>query len=333
MNKIVVAIAAILTAGAVAVWALGAGRGRGEPAADGDGRLVIGTGVITGLYYPAGGAICRLLNRGRDVHGLRCSVEATEGSVANINALRGGELDLAIVQSDWQNYAFNGSGSFKSVGAFEDLRALFSLHGETFSVFVRRDSKLRQFAELKGKRVNVGPAGSGQRAMFEDVMAAHDFTPKDFAQLGDLRGAEQTKALCERRIDAAVVVLAHPNGAIQEMAAACELSLVEIGEAPLARLLDGRPYYARLTLPSGLYDRLPAQDTRSFGLKATVVAPEQLDDEVVYQIVRALFDNIEEFRAMHPAFETLDPRAMTRDGLSAPLHAGAARYFKEKGLL
>ena len=332
MNKTVVAVAAILTAGAVAAWALGGNRDDLPPAQGGDGGIVIGTGVVTGLYFPAGGAICRLLNRGRDVHGLRCSVEATDGSVANINALRGGELDLAVVQSDWQHTAYIGAGRFKPVGAFEELRALFSIHSEAFNVLVRRDSKLRQFADLKGKRVNAGPSGSGQRAMFEDVMAAHDFTAKDFAQLSDLRSGEQAKALCERKIDAAVVVLAHPNGAIHEMAAACELALVEISGAPLERLLQDRPYYAPLVVPSGLYERLPAQDSRSFGLKATLVAPAQLGDYAVYQILRAVFDNFDEFRSLHPAFAGLDARAMARDGNSAPLHPGAERYFNEKGL-
>lgn len=333
MNKTVVAVAAILTAGAVAVWALGGASERRFAPQPGAGGVVLGTGVVTGLYFPAGGAICRLLNQGRDRHGLRCAVEATDGSVANLNALRGGELDLAMVQSDWQHQAYSGGGSFKGVGAFEDLRALFSVHSEAFNVLARRDAKLRQFAELKGKRVNVGPAGSGQRAMFEDAMAAHGLAPKDFAQLGDLRGAEQGKALCERKIDAAVVVLAHPNGAIQKMAAGCELALVEIAGPALEKLTQDRPYYAPLVLPGGIYDRLPPQETRSFGLKATLAAPAQLGDEIVYEIVRAVFDNFDEFRAAHPAFATLDPRAMAREGLSAPLHPGAERYFREKGLL
>jgi len=333
VNKTLVAIAAILTAGGVAAWALAGARDGLPPAPGGEGGLVIGTGVVTGLYFPVGGTICRQLNQGRDLHGLRCSVEATEGSVANINALRGGELDLAMVQSDWQHMAFGGGGSFKSVGAFEDLRVLFSVHSEAFNVFVRRDAKLREFADLKGKRVNAGAAGSGQRAMFDDVVAAYGLTPKDFAQVSDLRFAEQAKALCDRKIDAAIVVLAHPNGAIREMASACDLALVELSGAPLERLLAERAYYAPLVLASGLYERLPAQDTRSFGLKATLVASAQLDDEVAYQIVRAVFDNFDEFRASHPAFATLDPRAMAGEGASAPLHPGAERYFREKGLL
>jgi len=333
MNKTLVAVAAIIGAGAVAAWALGGAREPLLPAQGGESGLVIGTGVVTGLYFPVGGAICRQLNQGRDIHGLRCSVEATEGSVANINALRGGELDLAMVQSDWQSMAFGGAGSFKAVGAFEELRALFSVHSEAFNVLVRRDSKLRQFADLKGKRINAGAAGSGQRAMFEDVMAAHGMTPKDFAQVSDLRFTEQAKALCDRKIDAAVVVLAHPNGAIRDMAETCELALVEIAGAPLERLLADRAYYAPLVLSGGLYARLPAEDTRSFGLKATLVASARLGDEVVYQIVRAVFDNFDEFRAAHPAFAPLDPRAMAGEGNSAPLHPGAERYFREKDLL
>jgi TRAP transporter TAXI family solute receptor len=331
MNKTVVAVAAILTAGAVAVWALGTREGSADVALHED-AVIVGTGVVTGLYFPAGGAICRMLNQGRDVHGLRCSVEATAGSVANLNALRGGELDLAIVQSDWQSYAVSGTGSFKSVGAFEDLRALFSIHSEAFNILVRRDAKLRQFADLKGKRINVGPAGSGQRAMFEDAMAAFDLAAKDFAQVSDLRAGEQIKALCERKIDAAVIVLAHPNGAIEDAAAACDLALVEVAGPGLDKLIEDHPFYAPVTVPGGLYDRL-AQETRTFGLKATLVASEQLGDELVYQLVRAVFDNFDEFRNLHPAFASLDPRAMASEANSAPLHAGAERYFREKGWL
>lgn len=332
MNKTVVAVAAVLTAGAVALWALGGGRDDERSLAEDEGSVVIGTGVVTGLYFPAGGAVCRLLNRGRDLHGLRCSVESTDGSVANINALRGGELDLAVVQSDWQDFALNGTGSFKSVGAYDDLRALFSLHGEAFNIFVRRDANLKDFADLKGKRVNVGAANSGVRAMFEDVMAAYGMTPKDFAQVGELRPGEQIKALCDKKTDAAIYVVAHPNGMIQDAAATCDLALLDVAGPPLEKLIADHPYYAPTDVPPGMYARL-AQGAKSFGLRAVLVAPAQLGDEVVYQIVRAVFENFDEFRGLHPAFAALDPRRMVRDGITAPLHPGAERYFRERGLL
>jgi TRAP transporter TAXI family solute receptor len=332
MNKTVVAVVAVFTAGAVALWALGGGRDGERPPVEDQGSVVIGTGVVTGLYFPAGGAVCRLLNRGRDLHGLRCSVESTDGSVANINGLRGGELDLAVVQSDWQDFALNGSGSFKAVGPYEDLRALFSLHGEAFNVFVRRDAEVKTFADLKGKRINVGAANGGVRAMFEDVMAAYGMTAKDFAQVAELRPNEQIKALCDKKIDAAVYVVAHPNGLVQDAAAACDLALVEIAGPPLARLLAEHPYYAPIDVPPDMYPRLP-QRTRSFGLRAVLVAPAQLGDDVVYQITRAVFDNFEEFRGLHPAFAALEPKRMTHDGITAPLHAGAERYFRDRGLL
>lgn len=332
MNKTAAAIAAIVTAGAVALWTIGTPR-IGAPSGGGErAGLIVGTGVVTGVNYPAGGAVCRLVNRGRDAHGLRCLVESTAGSVHNVNALRSGEIDLAIVQSDWQEQAVAGSGSFKAVGPYDDLRALFSLHAETFNVIVRRDSGIRQFADLKGKRVNVGAPGTGQRAVVEDLLAAFGWTLKDFAQAGEARVAEQAKALCDKRVDALLFVAAHPNGAVQEALGACDAALIDVVGVELGRLLTEAPRYAAATLPAGVYERQGAE-VRSFGLKATLVAAAALDDEAAYQVVKAVFDNFDEFRALHPAFAGLDARTLARDGNAAPLHPGAERYFREKGLL
>lgn len=334
MNKTIVAIAAILTAGAVAIWAIGGQRFTQEVRSveGGAGTLIIGTGVVTGMNFPAGGAICRLINRGRDAHGLRCAVESTGGSVHNINALRSGEFGLAIVQSDWQSHAVNGTGSFKASGPYEDLRALFSIHAETFNVLVRRESGIRQFGDLKGKRVNIGTPGSGQRGVLGDLLAAYNWTLKDFGQIAELRVADQARALCENKVDASIFVAGHPNGAVQEALGACDVILVEVSGPEVGRLLTDHPEYAAVQVPAGAYERLDS-DLRSFGLKATLVASAQLDDEVAYQIVKAVFDNFEELRGMHPAFAGLDPRDMPRAGSAAPLHAGAERYFREKGLL
>src|SRR5690554_4527265 len=138
--------------------------------------VTIGTGGVTGVYYAAGGAICRLMNGGRKEHGIRCSVESTGGSVYNLNTLRAGELDFGVAQSDWQYHAYSGSSSFQDAGPNKDLRAVFSLHPEPFTVAVRPDAGVTRFEDLKGKRFNVGNPGSGTRASMEELLSAMGWT-------------------------------------------------------------------------------------------------------------------------------------------------------------
>ena len=189
----------------------------GAPAVAQETFITIGTGGVTGVYYPAGGAICRLVNKDRAEHGIRCSVEATGGSVYNINTMRAGELDMGVVQSDIQYNAYKGEGAeFKEAGPFEELRAVFSLHPEPFTVVARADSGIQTFDDLKGKRVNVGNPGSGQRATMEVLMAAKGWKMSDFALASELKSAEQAQALSDNNVDAIVFTVGHPNGSIQE---------------------------------------------------------------------------------------------------------------------
>jgi TRAP transporter TAXI family solute receptor len=304
----------------------------GGPSGSGQNFVTIGTGGVTGVYYPAGGAICRLVNKARDSHGIRCGVESTSGSIHNLNAIRNGEMEFGIAQSDWQFHALNGTGAFKQAGPFEDLRSVFSIHSETFTVIARRESGIKTFQDLKGKRVNVGVAGSGQRATMELVLEAFGWTLKDFAAASEFKPAEQARALCDNKVDATVYVVGHPNGAIQEATTSCETVIVEVAGPEIDALLADRPYYAPAVIPGGLYDG-NGEDLRSFGVKATLVTSANVADEAVYELVKAVFENFEEFRNLHPAFTYLDPKRLAVEGLSAPLHPGAERYFKEKGLL
>ncbi|MGB1209706.1 MAG: TAXI family TRAP transporter solute-binding subunit, partial [Paracoccaceae bacterium] len=166
--------------------------------------ITIGTGGVTGVYYPTGGAICRLVNKGRRDHGVRCSVESTGGSVYNINTIREGELEFGVAQSDWQHHAYHGTSKFEDAGAFEDLRAVFSVHPEPFTVVARADSGITTFADLAGKRVNIGNPGSGARGTMEVLMEASGMTTDDFALATELKPAEQSAALCDNQIDAMV---------------------------------------------------------------------------------------------------------------------------------
>ena len=294
--------------------------------------VTVGTGGVTGVYYPTGGAICRLVNKGRKDHGIHCAVESTGGSVYNINTIRQGELDMGVAQSDWQFHAYRGTSKFESAGPFKDLRAVFSVHPEPFTVVARRDSGIRNFQDLKGKRVNIGNPGSGQRGTMEVVMEAMGWNRSTFKLASELKAAEQSKALCDNKIDAMVYTVGHPSGSIKEATTSCDSVLVNVTGPVINKLINDNDYYRSATIPGGMY-RGSDRDTRTFGVGATFVTSAKVSDKVIYNVVKAVFENFEDFKKLHPAFANLDKRQMVKDGLSAPLHPGAARYYKEAGLL
>jgi len=294
--------------------------------------ISIGTGGVTGVYYPAGGAICRLMNQTRSEHGIRCSVESTGGSVFNINAIRGGDLEFGVAQSDVQYNAFNGEAQFEEGGAHEDLRAVFSLHPEPATIVARADSDINEFDDLLGNRVNIGNPGSGQRALMEVVMEHKGWSTDDFALASELAPAEMGQALCDNNIDAFVFTVGHPSGAIQEVTSTCDVRIVNADDDELMALVDEIPFYFPATIPAGMY-RGTDEDVQTFGVGATFVSSADVDDDVVYTLVASVFDNLDDFRSLHPAFANLDAESMATQGMSAPMHPGAERYFREQGLI
>tara|TARA_R110002124_G_scaffold86958_3_gene224298 strand:- start:991 stop:1950 length:960 start_codon:yes stop_codon:yes gene_type:complete len=302
------------------------------PMAQAQEFITIGTGGVTGVYYPTGGAICRLVNKGRKEHGIRCSVESTGGSVYNINTIREGELEFGVAQSDWQYHAYNGTSKFADAGPFTGLRAVFSVHPEPFTVVARADAGIKNFDDLKGKRVNIGNPGSGQRGTMEVLLEAKGWTTGDFALATELKAAEQSAALCDNQIDAMVYTVGHPSGSIQEATTACDSVLVTVDGAAVDKLVDDNSFYRTATIPGGMYRGNDA-DTSTFGVGATFVTSDKVSDEAVYQVVKSVMENIEDFRKLHPAFANLDPKQMATAGLSAPLHPGAEKYYKEAGLI
>lgn len=292
----------------------------------------IGTGGVTGVYYPTGGAICRMMAKTRSEHGIRCAVESTGGSVYNVNAVRSGELEFGVAQSDVQYKAVHGEGSLADAGPNPDLRSVFSIHPEPFTVVARADAGITNFEDLQGKRVNVGNPGSGQRDTMEVVMNAMGWTMDSFALASELQAAEQSQALCDNNIDAMVYTVGHPSGSIQEATTACDAVLVNVTGEAIDALVAANPYYRTATIPGGMYRGNDA-DTATFGVGATLVTSASVSEETVYQLVKAVFEDIDGFRGLHPAFANLDPREMANDGLSAPLHPGAERYFREAGLI
>jgi uncharacterized protein len=294
--------------------------------------LSIGTGAVTGVYYPTGGGICRMVTGSRSQHGMNCTIESTAGSIANIEGLRTGKFDMVIVQSDVQFEAYEGFGPFAQAGPDPDLRAVFSLHAEPFTVVARADSGIATIADLRGKRVNIGAPGSGARATTEAFMAANGWTLADFAQAAELPLDEQAAALAAGRVDAIVFTVGHPSGEIYDATKKTAARLVPVAGPEVDRLIAETPYYAKATIPGGLY-RGNDGPTRTFGVRATLVTTAATPDDVVYLVVKSVFENFEEFKSLHTALAQLDRREMARASLTAPLHPGAQRYYREAGLM
>jgi uncharacterized protein len=303
------------------------------PAAQAQQRFItIGTGGVTGVYYPAGGAICRLVNKDRAKHGIRCSVESTGGSVFNINTIRAGELDFGVAQSDVHFNATKGQRQFQKEGPFNELRSVFALHPEPVTVVARKEANVRAFADFKGKRFNVGNPGSGTRASLEELIATMGWKLSDFGLASELKADEHGPALCDGKIDGFFYLVGHPSANIQDPATVCGARLVPVTGPAVDKLVKEHPYYAYATIPGGMYPGNP-QDTQTYGVLATVVSSSKVPADMVYALVKGVFDNFDEFRKLHPAFANLKPENMVKDGLTAPLHDGAVRYYKEKGWL
>ncbi|RMI18782.1 TAXI family TRAP transporter solute-binding subunit [Sinorhizobium meliloti] len=294
--------------------------------------VTIGTGGVTGVYYAAGGAICRLLNKDRKSHGIRCSVESTGGSAFNVNTIKEGELDFGMAQSDVQYNAFKGDEAFKEGGAHADLRAVFSIHPEPFTVLAHPNAGVTKFEDFKGKRFNVGNPGSGTRASMERLLGAMGWTLADFSLASELKADEHGPALCDGKIDGFFYGVGHPSANIQDPTTTCAAKLVPLTGEVVDKLVADNPYYAKATIPGGLYNNNP-EDTETFGVLATLVTSANVPEESVYALTKAVFENFDEFKSLHPAFANLEPAKMIKDGLSASLHPGAEKYYKEKGWL
>ena len=296
-----------------------------------DTFISIGTGGVTGVYYPTGGAICRLINKNRKDHGIRCAVESTGGSIYNINTIKAGELEFGVAQSDWQYHAFNGTSKFKGK-QFKDVRAVMSVHPEPFTVLARKDAGITKFEDIKGKRVNIGNPGSGQRATMEVVMKAFGMKKEDFALATEYKGSEMAKQLCDGNIDVMIYTVGHPSAAIKEAITTCSPVLVPVTGKAIDKLVADNPFYRKATIPANLYAGTE-KDIETFGVGATVVTSAKVPEKSVYTLAKAVMENIDDFKKLHPAFANLDPKQMVKDGLSAPLHPGAEKAYKELGLL
>jgi hypothetical protein len=320
-----------LVAAAMAAAIVGFGAAS-APAVAQQKYITIGTGGVTGVYYAAGGAICRLVNKDRAKHNIRCSVESTGGSVFNVNTIKAGELDFGFAQSDVQFNAIKGIGQFAKDGAYSDLRAVFSVHPEPFTVVARKEAGVKQFTDFKGKRFNVGNPGSGTRASMEELLAAMGWKLGDFSLASELKADEHGPALCDGKIDGFFYAVGHPSANIQDPTTSCGARLVSLTGPVVDKLVADKPFYGKVTIPGGMYPNNP-EPTQTYGVLATVVTSAKTPDAAVVELVRAVFENFEEFKKLHPALANLKPEDMVQVGNSAPLHPAAAFYFRQKGLV
>jgi len=304
--------------------------------------FTIGTGGPTGVYFQTGNAICKMLHKsaisadhGRKkgtAKAYRCTAPSTGGSNYNIGQIKEGEFQFGVAQSDWQFHAVNGSSKWEGK-QFSDLRAVFSVHNEPFQIWARKKARVKDFNGLKGKVVNIGNPGSGQRGTMEELMKAMGVDNSFFKSTTELTSSEQVKALCDGKIDAFGYSVGFPNGAM-EQAATCAAKAMPINltGGPVQGLIDGADYYAKAVIPKGTYTG-QKKDATTFGVKATVVTSASVSEELVYLVTKAVMENFDSFKAQHPAFSFLEKKNMIKDGLSAPLHPGAVKYYKEAGLM
>ena len=316
----------LLKVSLVAAFAMGALNAQAE-----EKFITIGTGGQTGVYYVVGQSICQLVNRDTAKTQVKCNAPSTGASVANLNAIADKQMDMGIAQSDWQYHAYNGSSSFE--GKKNDkIRAVFSLHPEPFTVMARDDSGIKTFDDLKGKRVNVGDPGSGTRATMNVILKEKGWSDKDFKVASELKPSEMASVMCDNNLDAITYNVGHPNGALKEAAASCNAHLVPVTGEAIDKLVADHSYYAKATIPGGLYKGTD-NPVETFGVYATLVTSSDVEADKVYAVVKAVFDNFDRFKRLHPAFANLKEEEMIKNALSAPLHDGAIRYYKERGWL
>jgi len=323
--RAMVLVTALAFLGTVLLWT--------PPAAAKMRYVTIGTGGVTGVYYPLGGAISKIVNKKKREYKLRVSVESTGGSVFNVNAVMAGDLEFGIVQSDRQYQAWNGLKEWKDVRPQKDLRAICSFHPESVTLVAAVDSGIKTFYDLKGKRVNIGNPGSGQRGNSIDALTAAGIDWKKDIIAEGLKAAEAPKMLQDGRIDAFFYTVGHPSGAIKEATAGRrKVRFIAIPDEVVKKLITKYPYYAPAVIPVKFYPMAEnKEDVPTFGVKATFVTSIKVPEEIVYIITKEIFENLETLKKMHPAFGILTKESMLQ-GLSAPIHPGAMRYYREVGL-
>jgi TRAP transporter TAXI family solute receptor len=292
----------------------------------------IGTGSVTGIYYPTGGAICRLINEKMDLYGIKATVESTAGSVFNVNAVLNGDLELGVVQSDRQYQAVHGLSEWRRLGPQRNLRSIFSIHPESVTLIASIESGIKNVRDLKGKRVNLGNPGSGPLQNARDALKAFGLSEEEIRP-EYVKAMEAPGLLQDERIDAFFYTVGHPNGNIKEATSGrIKVHFIALRGKPVDQLIRDFPYYTRAEIPIKHYPNASnSGDIESFGVRGTLVTSASVDERTIYAITRQIFENLDKFKKMHPAYLSLTARGML-SGLSAKIHTGALKYYRECGL-
>ena len=300
-------------------------------------NVIIATGGITGVYYPAGGAICRLVNRSRAENNINCYVESTEGSIANLNALADGLFSLAIAQSDWLYHAYKGSGKFSDQKPFDDLRLVATLHTETFTIAVRQSSGINNIDQIVGKRVNLGSPESGTYSTMQVLMDIKGWKKSDFKSISNFNPSEQIENLCSGKIDVMTYIAGNPNGIMQEatkyQGSTCKVKILSIDNKTIEKLTKKFPFYTKAIIPGGLYNNNP-KDVKTFGIKASLIATKNTDPKTIESITKAIMENMESFKSLHPVLSNLEESKIlpikNNSNYPVPIHQGTKDYIKTR---
>jgi len=300
-------------------------------AADDQYTVTIASGRVGGLYHPIGGVICKLAEGSLAAIGMDCTVDISGGSIPNIDDLRKGNVDLAMVQSDWQHDALAGTGPFEEDGSFENLRSMFAIYVEHFTIVARDDRDIDTFEDLKGKRVYVGRTASSRSEAMDAVMEAHGWTGEEIIDVSEFEGANLAEALCDGEFDAFVYTIGHPNPTVREATKLCDAKILNVSAPIIEKLHTANAYYVASVIPGGTYKGI-SQDIPTLGVVATLVTSAEVPPDVIYRITKAYFENLELLQALSPLFLSLTREEMVEVGLAAPMHEGALKYFSEAGL-
>lgn len=292
--------------------------------------LVVGGGSTTGVYYQVALNVCKLVNKTLKSKGYNCIGRPALGSVFNINAIKRGLLNFGVAQSDRNWQAYNGAADWKGK-AYKGLRSVFSAHAETVMLVARADSGIMKVSDIKGRRVNIGNPGSGQRGNATDILRIYGIDMKKDIKAEGLQQGGASRALVDKKIDAFFYTVGNPWGGGLEISNSTAIRMVPINAPGIMKLVAGKPYYVMTNIPGGIYKGVK-KDVPTYAVKATFVTSNKQPNDVVYNVVKTIFDNLDQFRATHAAFKYLQKKDML-GGLSAPFHPGATRYYKEAGLM
>ena len=301
----------------------------GAPSAKAAQDILFGGASITGVYYQVALQISGLMNKYQGEN-YNYVGRPTGGSVFNVNAIERGAFDFGVAQSDRNWQAYHGKADWEG-RPMEDLRSVFSMHPETVMLVTRKDTGIEKVEDIKGKRVNIGNPGSGQRHNAQDVLRIYGIDENRDIRAEGLQQHEASRALVDRKVDAFFYTVGNPSAAIEEPATSVDIRMIPLNHEKIREMVDENPYYIMTNIPAGTY-RGVDYDVETYAVTATVITNRNVADDVVYDMVKAVFENLEELKASHAAFRHLNPEEMLQ-GLSAPFHPGAEKYYKERGWL